>query len=114
MFQDCLYLLSATPCDAPAESCVVAGASEAASEVSLGISGAQSSESSRADVSLEMSIETFVAGEEGQPLLVSPAAQAEVRPFGRVPMERGEFCSWQDAMRMHGVLSFEPRVHALG
>ena len=65
------------------------------------------------DVSLEMPIETFVAGEDGQPLLVSPAAQAEVRPVGRIPMEREEFCSWQDAMRMHGVLCFEPAEFTL-
>ena len=64
MFQACLYLLSATPCDAPAESCVVAGASEAASQASLGISGSQTSESACVDVSLEMPIETFVAGRE--------------------------------------------------
>ena len=45
MLQECLYLLSATPCDAPAESCVVAGASESASRASLGISGVQTGES---------------------------------------------------------------------
>ena len=81
--------------------------------MSLGISGAQTSESACADVSVEMSIETFLAVEEGQPLLVSSAAQAEFRPFGRIPMERGQFCSWQDAMRMHGVLCFEPAEFTL-
>ena len=65
------------------------------------------------DILQEERDETVVAEVQSQSFQVLPVSQAEARPFGRIPMERGEFGSWQGSMRMHGVLCFEPAEFTL-
>ena len=129
---ECLQLLPAAPCCAEAERCGDTGAAEAATQMSLVVIGGRAGEGFCGDVSqeeregrgvAEVEVcgdilqkerdETVVAKVQSQPIQVLPVSQAEARPFGRIPMERGEFGSWRDSMRMHCVLCFEPAEFTL-
>ena len=128
----CLQLLPAAPCCAEAERCGDTGAAEAATRMSLVVTGGRAGEGFCGDVSqeeregrgvAEVEVcgdilqeerdETVVAEVQSQPIQVLPVSQAQARLFGRIPMERGQFGSWQDSMRMYGVLCFEPAEFTL-